>query len=65
VRIQSNASFHSGIANGTQGAMHMGARLQMNGQNMGAEVCKRRDVPVGIDNHQMHIQRLGGVLGDG
>lgn len=65
VWIEGHTGFHAQIPNALEGAVQVGASFYVHCQDMRAQICKGLEVPIGIDNHQMHIQGLGRVAVDG
>ena len=45
--------------------MQMGASFGVHREDVGPQIGKGLDVPVGVDNHQVHVQRLLGMSSNG
>ena len=65
MRIQGDSCFHFLGPDGLKSSVKVSARLIMHGQYVGSQIMKCINVPIGIDNHQVHIQWLFGVFGNG
>jgi len=63
--IQGHSRTHSGLPNGTECSVQVNARLRVNRENVGAQICKMSDVPVGRLNHEVHIEGFLGMTADG
>lgn len=63
--IQCDPRLHSGFFDGVDGSMQMGTGLDVNSQNVSAQFGELSDVTIGRLNHEMDIERFGGMLSDG
>ena len=63
--IQGHTWTHAGLPDGAQCSVQVNASLCMNRENVGTQIGKMSDIPVGCFNHEVHVEGLFGMTANG